>query len=94
MKRSPSTRSCRAGPGGNHLSRPYTRKHYRDFWVPTLLDKAPHDRWESNGGTSLKQRVQARVAELRAEAKPFVLSTDAQTGLDAMLASAFRQAVA
>ena len=50
------------GPGGNHLARPYTRSHYRDFWMPTLLDKAPHDRWRSGGATALKQRVQSRVA--------------------------------
>ena len=70
------------GPGGNHLARPYTRKHYRDFWVPSLLDKAPHDRWQSNGATSLKERVQARVAELRAEPRAFRLDGDAQNRLE------------
>lgn len=79
-----------AGPGGNHLSRPYTRKHYRDFWVPSLLDKAPHDRWQSNGSTSLKQRVQERVAELRAEPRPFALSADAAGELERMLDTAAR----
>ena len=73
------------GPGGNHLSRPYTRRHYRDFWVPTLLDKAPHDRWQSNGATSLKQRVQSRVAELRSEPRAFALDTDAEAALSGLL---------
>lgn len=73
------------GPGGNHLARPYTRRHYRDFWVPTLLDKAPHDRWQSSGATSLKQRVQARVTELRAQPRPFALSADTIGILDRLL---------
>ena len=73
------------GPGGNHLARPYTRSHYRDFWMPTLLDKAPHDRWRSGGATSLKQRVQSRVAELRAQPRSFALDTDATAALERLL---------
>jgi trimethylamine---corrinoid protein Co-methyltransferase len=73
------------GPGGNHLARPYTRTHYRDFWMPTLLDKAPHDRWQSNGATTLKQRVQARVAELRSEPRSFALDADAEAALKDLL---------
>lgn len=76
------------GPGGNHLPRPYTRKHYREFWVPTLLDKAPHDRWKSNGATTLKQRVKGRVAALRAESRPFALSDAALAEMDRLLAVA------
>ncbi len=78
------------GPGGNHLPRPYTRRHYRDFWVPRLLDKAPHDRWRSSGATTLKQRVQERVAELRAEPRERMLDDDATAALDALLADAVR----
>jgi trimethylamine--corrinoid protein Co-methyltransferase len=69
------------GPGGSHLARPYTRAHYREFWTPVLLDKAPHDRWLGNGATSLKQRVQSRVAELRAEPRSFTLDADAADAL-------------
>ncbi len=76
------------GPGGNHLPRRYTRKHYREFWTPRLLDKAPHDRWQSNGATSLKQRVQQRVAELRAEPPRFVLDDHALGDIQSLLRSA------
>ena len=73
------------GPGGSHLARDYTRRHYRDFWVPALLDKAPHDRWRSNGATSLKQRVQSRVAELRSKPRTFVLDADVAAALQALV---------
>ncbi len=75
------------GPGGSHLARPYTRKHYRDFWVPGLLDKAPHDRWRVNGATSLKQRVQARVAELRSQPRAFTLDPDAAAHMQGLVDS-------
>jgi trimethylamine:corrinoid methyltransferase-like protein len=75
------------GPGGNHLARPYTRSHYRDFWMPTLLDKAPHDRWRTGGATSLKQRVQGRVAELRAQPRAFSLDAAAAATLEHLLGS-------
>jgi trimethylamine---corrinoid protein Co-methyltransferase len=79
------------GPGGNHLARPYTRRHYREFWVPSLLDKAPHDRWQSNGATSLKERVVARVAELRARPRLFTLDAPAQAALQGLLDDACRE---
>lgn len=79
------------GPGGNHLARPYTRRHYREFWVPSLLDKAPHDRWRSNGATSLKERVVQRVAELRARPRPFTLDAPAQAALQSLLDDACRE---
>jgi trimethylamine---corrinoid protein Co-methyltransferase len=52
------------GPGGNHLARPYTRKHHRDFWTSDLFDHAAHDRWRAEGGTSLRERVRQRTRDL------------------------------
>ena len=31
------------GPGGNHLARPYTRKHFRQIWQSDLFDTTRHD---------------------------------------------------
>jgi trimethylamine--corrinoid protein Co-methyltransferase len=76
------------GPGGNHLGRPYTRAHYRDYWVPTLLDKAPHDRWQRNGASSLGQRVKQRAAELRTEPRPFALTPESEVEIDRLLTEA------
>jgi trimethylamine--corrinoid protein Co-methyltransferase len=53
------------GPGGNHLARPYTRRHFREFWRPGLLDQSVHDRWQAGGALTLADRVRARVEELR-----------------------------
>ena len=55
------------GPGGHHLERKYTRQHNRDFWIPTLFDRVVYDRWEADGSRTLRDRVRAKVAALRAE---------------------------
>jgi trimethylamine--corrinoid protein Co-methyltransferase len=74
------------GPGGNHLSRPYTRSHFRGIWQSELFDTTPHDRWLGEGGRTLLERLRARVAALRAEPRAFELGDDVKAGLDRVLA--------
>ena len=74
------------GPGGSFLGTKYTRKHYRQFWMGDLFDHAVHDRWAADGGPTLKQRVQAKVARLREAPRPFTLSSAQESGLEAILA--------
>jgi trimethylamine--corrinoid protein Co-methyltransferase len=75
-----------AGPGGNHLARPYTRSHFRGIWQSDLLDTTRHDRWRAEGSLTLLDRLRARVAALRAEPRAFELSDEAKAGLERVLA--------
>jgi trimethylamine--corrinoid protein Co-methyltransferase len=34
------------GPGRNYLAQKHSRKHMRDLWVPTLMDRRPYNLWE------------------------------------------------
>jgi trimethylamine--corrinoid protein Co-methyltransferase len=34
------------GPGGAFLGQKHTRKHMRERWLPTLIDRRPYDTWE------------------------------------------------
>lgn len=63
------------GPGGSHLGRAYTRAHHRGFWSPTLFDRSVYERWRAAGATTLKERVEARTAELRSVPRAFTLET-------------------
>lgn len=76
------------GPGGSFLGTKYTRKHHREFWMPSLLDHAVHDRWTAEGETTLKQRVEAKAAALRAASRPFALTATQDTRLEVMLSEA------
>ena len=51
------------GPGGNHLARPYTRKHFRRIWQSDLFDTTRHDAWEADGAKTLLDRLKARGSE-------------------------------
>ena len=74
------------GPGGNHLARPYTRKHFREIWQSDLFDTTPHDRWQAGGASTLLDRLRARVAELRSGPRAFTLDGETTAGLDRILA--------
>jgi trimethylamine--corrinoid protein Co-methyltransferase len=64
------------GPGGNHLARPYTRKHHRDFWQTDLFDHTVFERWQAEGATSLRERVARRTSELLRDAPDHELSAE------------------
>ena len=78
------------GPGGNHLARSYTRRHFREFWRPRLLDQSVYDRWRSEGATTLAKRVRTRVDELRQAPRAFSLEAGARRRLDEVVASGAR----
>ena len=74
------------GPGGSHLGRSFTRRHHRDYWQPSLLDQWGFSRWEAHGATTLGQRLRERLADLRAQTRPFELSAEIGNGLEKLLA--------
>ncbi len=77
-----------AGPGGNHLATKYTRRHHREFWTPALLDHGVHDRWAAEGATTLGDRVRERRSALLAAERPFALSPEQESQLEAILTAA------
>jgi len=48
------------GPGGNHLARPYTRRHFREIWQSDLFETTVYDRWRSEGSATLLDRLRQR----------------------------------
>jgi trimethylamine---corrinoid protein Co-methyltransferase len=71
-----------AGPGGNHLGTKMTRRRFRDFWRPSLIDQSTHERWSASGGSTLLERVRARVAEIQAAPPAFTLDEATLRRLD------------
>ena len=76
------------GPGGDHLARAHTRKHYRDFWQPSLVDQWAHDHWIADGGKTLNDRLTARARELRSQAPAFEPDPSLVEALDAIVSDA------
>ena len=76
------------GPGGAHLGRAYTRRHHRDTWSPSVFDRSTHDRWSAAGSSTLKERVAAKTAALRAAPRAYDLDAAVRERLRGVLAAA------
>lgn len=73
------------GPGGTHLARKYTRRHYRDFYVPTLLSQQAYDGWIAGGAPTLLERTAERTRELRSQERAYAPSPEAAAELDRLI---------
>ena len=70
------------GPGGTHLTRPYTRKQHHSFWQPTVVDQWMHDHWVEQGEMTLLDRLRERARELRDAPPAFTLSDEVLAKLE------------
>ncbi len=75
------------GPGGNHLARPFTRKHHRDFWKSDLFDHTVHDRWEAAGRSTLGDRVKQKTRDLLTFGRAHRLDPETRREIDAIIAA-------
>jgi trimethylamine--corrinoid protein Co-methyltransferase len=76
------------GPGGQFIGTDETRRRYRDFWFPRLLDRKIRPQWLAAGGTTLGQRLNARVKRIIREHRPRPLTAEQQQQVQAILAAA------
>ena len=58
------------GPGGHFMKTEETVRRFREFWFPALLSRKRREKWLEAGGTTLGQRLNARVREILAEHQP------------------------
>jgi trimethylamine--corrinoid protein Co-methyltransferase len=78
----------RVGPGGHFMDTKETLKRFRDFWFPGLLDRRTRLPWLEAGGTTLGQRLTARVLEVIKEHQPRPLDPDKKQKVQEILAQA------
>ena len=71
-----------AGPGGTHLTRPYTRTQHRFLWQPTVIDQWMHDHWAEQGGKTLLDRLHDRAEEMSVRRPAFALPDDVLAELE------------
>jgi len=76
------------GPGGNYIGTQQTLKRFREFWFPGLLDRRIRPQWLEAGGTTLGQRLNAKVKNILANHQPKPLAADKKQKLQEILATA------
>ncbi len=73
------------GPGGSHLARKYSRRHYRDYVMPQLISQDQYDAWLTAGGATLLERTAQRTRELRDGERAYALEPGALWQLEALV---------
>ncbi|MDH3255001.1 MAG: trimethylamine methyltransferase family protein, partial [Acidobacteriota bacterium] len=58
------------GPGGDFLSTPHTRRHFRECWYPRVFDRRTHETWHAAGGLSATEAARDTARELLASHTP------------------------
>ena len=66
------------GPRGHFMEQEHTRKHMREIWQPTLLDRMPLDAWEKAGRPTALSRARERAREILEAHQPEPLRCEQQ----------------
>jgi trimethylamine--corrinoid protein Co-methyltransferase len=59
------------GPGGNFLAHKHTKRHMRELWLPTLMDRRPYSIWEEKRDGAFewaREKAQSILRDHRPEA--------------------------
>lgn len=80
------------GPGGHFIGEDHTFRHFRENWVPALLDRASFGDWEAGGSKSLGDRAQERVRRILRDHQPEPLPADLTEQMASIVARAEAEA--
>jgi trimethylamine--corrinoid protein Co-methyltransferase len=78
----------KVGPGGHFMDTDQTLKRFRDFWYPNLLDRSRREQWLAEGGTTLGQRLNAKVREIIRGHRPTPLDARVKQEMQEIVAQA------
>ena len=52
------------GPGGHYLYEEHTMEHFKDHWMPTLMDRNSYESWDEQGRKTMKDRIIEKTRDL------------------------------
>jgi trimethylamine--corrinoid protein Co-methyltransferase len=78
----------RVGPMGHYLADDHTFAHFRENWVPSLLDRSTFADWEAGGSESMRERVRAQVLQILEKHEPVPLADEISAQLETILKKA------
>lgn len=73
------------GPDGDFLEEEHTLRHFRERWLPGLLDQSVYASWAGQGGKDLATRAKERVEHILASSAPSVLPDSVRAKVHAIL---------
>jgi len=78
----------KVGPGGHFLGEKHTLRHFREFWLPELIDRSKVDDWETAGSKTLGDRVQEKLTGILETYQPPELPEGVPPQIEEILAAA------
>jgi trimethylamine--corrinoid protein Co-methyltransferase len=79
----------KVGPNGHYLYEKHTLRHFKsEFWYPNLCDRRSYEDWEKRGGTTLRERVIARVHDILSSHKPSAVKPETEKVIKEVLETA------
>ena len=79
---------AKVGPGAHLLGEKHTFKHFREFWLPELIDRSKVDDWEAAGARTLGDRVHEKVVNLIETYQPEPIPKNVESKLKGPIAQA------
>jgi trimethylamine--corrinoid protein Co-methyltransferase len=76
------------GPGGNFIGEQHTLRHFRENWVPVVIDRQNFTNWASTGSLTYGERANARAKRLLSEHQPRLLTEDKRQAVTRIVARA------
>jgi trimethylamine--corrinoid protein Co-methyltransferase len=58
------------GPAGEFLTHMHTFNFFREWFRPTVIDRATYEIWEENGGKNYNERLEPEVERILASHQP------------------------
>jgi trimethylamine--corrinoid protein Co-methyltransferase len=80
---------AQVGPGGQYLTQPHTRQHFRtELWFPGLMDRQMRRAWEASGRTTMADRIRAKVVDILEHHEPTPMPAKVDARLEEIIARA------
>lgn len=73
------------GPGGQFLSHNHTMRHWRELWLPTLIDRRRLEPWLEKGGKDMRERVREATVAILDTHQPEALPASVETEIEYIL---------
>jgi len=76
------------GPGGDYLTTPHTRDHYREVWYPRVFDRQTYGAWRDKGQPTALENARHTALQAIAAHSPTPLPPAIEESLRAIVAEA------
>lgn len=76
------------GPGGEYVTHDHTYEHWREWFLPKLMDRSDWETWNNEGAKSMSDRVNEETQRILDTHEPLPIDDDARKALKEIIDAA------